>query len=382
MNKMKFAKIFIPSLCAATVVIPPAAIAIAEIDHYEPLCFTDVAGDNKQASVAYTVTGAPLNIDIEYKFDNGSWHDWQKASKITLKDGQKLYVRNTKDTLSTFHSCFQFVTSGGDVIVSGNIHAMLNNHDLTPACFNSMFADCKTVTVGPELPATRLTRSCYQNMFTRCTGLTLAPELPAANLVDYCYAGMFSGCTSLTIAPKLNSVSLAPHCYEQMFDICGLTTAPQLPAEYLADSCYAYMFRHCPFKQMPVLNSTHLANNCYYFMFANCDQLVRVQNSLPAAYLKTSCYDHMFAYCQKLSKTPKLLAPYYASKCYEKMFKDCPKLIVQEDGGEQGKLICSFGHDIQSISAIAAEMFNGCVLQPEFKDGTPTADHSYYWAEK
>ncbi|MBQ0045698.1 MAG: hypothetical protein KBS35_02305 [Mycoplasma sp.] len=357
------------------------------IDDSTPLCFMDVKGDHKKSQITYTIDGRPLDIDIEYKLGNGHWRKWQKGKKITLNDGNKVYVRNTKNTLSRLDSCFKFVTTGGDVIGCGNVDSMINYAPLTTGCFIYLFADCKTLKRAPALPAITLAESCYQNMFWNCTGLTQAPELPASKMVDYCYTAMFSGCTSLKVAPELKSTQLAPHCYDQMFDVCGITKAPQLPAEQLAEGCYACMFCHCPIIDTPALPSTHLADKCYYYMFANCRQLQRTTDVLPATELKQSCYNHMFAYCHELTAAPEIkghITPIESEQqCFEKMFKDCPKLNVQQDA-PSGRLINSFGDILPTFMPLfAKEMFGiDGSTRPWDEGGNPIGKHAYYWIEQ
>ncbi len=390
---MKRWKIVLPSLIATATSLPLVSLVSCgqdePIDDTTPLCFTDVENDSKNAKVSYTLDGELSNVDIEYSLDEeGNWTDWAENQVITLEDGQKLYVRNTQNTLSNARAFLKFITSNGDVIGSGNVNSMINYADLTDFCFYYMFAGCKTLKRAPALPAETLAEHCYQNMFAECAGLTKAPILPAMQLASHCYLAMFSGCLSLKVGPELKSTNLAPHCYEQMFDNSGLTIAPKLPAEQLYESCYAYMFRECQIKQIPSLPSTHLADYCYYFMFANCYKLILVQNTLPADDLKVSCYDHMFAYCSNLITAPQINAQLKhlqtEGKCFEKMFADCPKLKIKEEqiqyNTENKRRICSFPLGAE-LDLYAAEMFRGCVDQPGLFVGTPEPGHSYYWVE-
>jgi hypothetical protein len=76
-------------------------------------------------------------------------------------------------------------------------HLSLHVTTLAKGCYNSMFCNCTSLTIAPELPATTLAQSCYSYMFSGCTSLTTAPELPATTLVAQCYVGMFYNCSSL-----------------------------------------------------------------------------------------------------------------------------------------------------------------------------------------
>lgn len=112
---------------------------------------------------------------------------------------------------------------------------------------DSMFQDCTSLVVAPELPATAVGEWGYYSMFAGCTSLTTAPELPATTLGKTCYHSMFSGCTSLTTAPSvLPATSLTRGDYCQMFLECtSLTASPELPAATLVDICYKEMFAGC-----------------------------------------------------------------------------------------------------------------------------------------
>ena len=173
---------------------------------------------------------------------------------------------------------------------------------LKGSCYESMFANCTSLTTAPELPATTLAAECYYYMFNGCTSLTTAPKLPATTLAASCYYYMFNGCTSLTTAPELPATTLAAS-YVGMFNGCtSLTTAPEkLPATTLAERCYSEMFYNCTSLTIaPELPATTLAENCYSEMFENCTSLTTAPE-LPAETLEDYCYYYMFYGCTSLT---------------------------------------------------------------------------------
>ena len=193
--------------------------------------------------------------NIEYSSDDGkTWKSYTILPKgsspdISLSKGKTIKFRGENNYFSKKNSFCKFVMVGS-FSASGDVTSLLNgvggDAELTEFCFGNMFADCKSLTTAPALPATTLAEGCYSDMFSGCTKLTTAPELPATTLAQSCYSNMFKGCTSLTKAPKLPATTLVGSCYQNMFDGCTLlTTAPELPTTTLADYCYQNMFYGC-----------------------------------------------------------------------------------------------------------------------------------------
>ena len=206
---------------------------------------------------------------------------------------------------------------------------MLPAETLAESCYFAMFAQCNALTTAPVLPAPKLEKNCYQAMFLNCTSLTTAPELPATTLAEGCYINMFYGCTALTTAPALPATTLAEGCYNSMFTECtALTTAPALPATTLAGYCYGGMFNGCKsLTTAPELSATTLAEGCYFNMFKGCTALTQAP-ALPATTLKNHCYSDMFSGCTSLKDAPALPATTLAKNCYYGMFSDCTSLTT------------------------------------------------------
>ena len=171
------------------------------------LCFTS---QQNGSSIGYNIVGSGLNININYSYDSKNWTSWD-GSTITLNNGEKIYVWNKTNTLSTSASNYLKFTMSGSISASGNVDSMINFSELTPYCYYALFSNCTRLTIAPYLPATNLAEHCYERMFVSCTSLTTAPDLPATNLADYCYRSMFKDCIGL------NSIKLL---YTGNFDSC------------------------------------------------------------------------------------------------------------------------------------------------------------------
>ena len=193
--------------------------------------------------------------DLKCSTDGANWTTY--GSAININQGQTLYLKgNNPNGWSTSSSSYSCLPIKGNISVSGNVMALLDNGaqtgesgDITDIpcdyCFYDLFRDSTGITSVSEdfLPATNLKQDCYGGMFYQCTSLTNAPKLPSMSLAVSCYQHMFNGCASLTTAPELPATTLVNYCYAWMFQACSaLTTAPELPATTLAQDCYRGMF--------------------------------------------------------------------------------------------------------------------------------------------
>ncbi|MBQ6280387.1 MAG: hypothetical protein IJK72_02935 [Mycoplasma sp.] len=240
---------------------------------------------NEDSALTLIHSGLGINLDLQYSIDCTKWTTY--STTININQGQTICLRGNNPTgWSHSSSIYSYLSITGDVSLSGNIMALLDNGailgeigDITAIpcdyCFYDLFRGSTGISSVDEdfLPATNLKISCYDGMFYQCTSLTNAPKLPSMNLTEHCYGYMFHSCTSLTTAPKLPATRLADSCYYAMFNECtSLTTAPDLPATRLANSCYRQMFQDCSsLITAPVLPATTLKDHCYYYMFGACN---------------------------------------------------------------------------------------------------------------
>ena len=291
---------------------------------------------------------------VKYTFNGVDWIIMDTPTDIHLNANDSISIITTNirrifiEGLSDVYGNIMSLEYGDDFIgqtvwVGSNVHpsyGLFYNTDIRSAknlilpattlsegAYKSMFGDCSSLTVAPELPATTLSPYCYREMFSGCNSLTKAPSLPATTLTQGCYMDMFVDCSSLTKAPELPATTLSPACYLSMFAGCvNLTVAPELPATTMTESCYDSMFVDCSsLTKAPSLPATTLAKGCYRGMFGFCSNLTTAP-SLPATTLAGGCYARMFYVCSSLTKAPELPATTLVSACYNSMFAHCSKL--------------------------------------------------------
>lgn len=219
---------------------------IAEADNN--LCFTAV---NANSTVSLTAVGSPTTSGLQYKVGNGSYSPYTIGTVITCKNiGDKVYFKNTENTLNKGYAQWVYFETSGLFDVSGDLSSM-NNYSLVLAdwvfcglfqktnirfadqlvlpwvsmssyCFFMMFSSCKNLISSPNLSATVLSQSCYQNMFENCTSLVNTFPLKATQATANCYLSMFYGCTSLVKAPSifLATLGAGAGCCSFMFQGC------------------------------------------------------------------------------------------------------------------------------------------------------------------
>lgn len=346
----------------------------AQSDDY--LCFT---AEEPNATVSFS---APDRISMEISNDKKTWKAYALNSVINLeKKGDKVYFRTSSDkTLKEFTTEWEtcrFILDGPLVAASGNVMSLLDKTcsmtslEGMDRVFERLFADCKSLTMAPKLPATILSSYCYCCMFTDCYNLRNAPELPAVKMEECCYQAMFAGCESLEKAVDLPSTDLAEQCYYRMFEDCRLITeSPKLPAKSLAKGCYYSMFENCSsLETVNTISAEILAEGCCASMFDDCISLVKAPK-LPAMTLAEDCYNQMFCGCKNMKEAPELPATKLKDRCYYMMFKGCGSLEKAPVlPAKKMEICCYFG------------MFSWCVklkATPELP-ATTLADDCYYY---
>ena len=225
----------------------------------------------------------------------------------------------------------------------------LPEHTISNSCYESMFAACINLIVGPLIKCKSTANSCYESMFNSCKSFkSLARvenqkySLPAESLSDLCYYGMFSGCTSLTESPELPATLLKFKCYDSMFESCSnLTSTPDLSNVIIIEqeACRA-MFNSCTnLTNISDLSSINrIGHKGLNEMFANCSSLIDIsQCSLGNDNTELSieaCYG-MFKQCSSLVHPINLPIKTLVDKCYNNMFESCSSLMSLNVGFEQ-----------------------------------------------
>ena len=290
----------------------------------EPLKFTA----SQASTIKYRVNGTP-DIDIQYSYDNIDWTELPANTDISLSSGQSVYIKNTKNTLSTSEINYVNFIMSGRIAASGDINALINYKNISSYCYHRLFEDCIALTSAPSLISKTLADHCYNKLFKGCTELIEGTDLPAGSLPAYCYDSMFQGCKKLTGGVTIKAtVSIADRSCYSMFSGCeSLSNAPDLYVKTMAPGCYANMFSGCKALQAaPDLPATTLANACYSAMFSGCQNLDTAPIDLPATTLADSCYSAMFSGCVRLKASPEIKAMTLATNCFSNMFASCNSL--------------------------------------------------------
>ena len=306
-----------------------------------PLTFEIISA----GSISWVATDSSYTRAIEYKLNDNDWVSIRSdvagsAPSISVVNGDVVKFRGNNSNYSsacTFfvNWCNKFSASTTCFNVRGNLMSLISKTDYIntkafgKSAFVNLFAGCSGLISAERLflPVDNLTDFCYQSMFANCTSLTGAPELPATTMAENCYYGMFNTCTSLTTPPILPAHKLAFQCYFGMFANCSsLLEAPILPARNVGQSSYALMFQRCTsLTTPPALPALKLSTSSYTGMFSYCTGLTTAP-VLPATYLYQGCYGQMFLGCTSLTTAPELPATTLASNCYHLMFYDCTGL--------------------------------------------------------
>lgn len=147
---------------------------------------------------------------------------------MTLKAGEKRYVRNTLDTLNKSVLNYFYFSMTGSFDADGMITSMINYAKLSDYCFCYLFKDCKSLKKAPLMLETELAKECYRGMF-KGSGITEMPDLPAYdNIPEYAFLEAFSKCESLTILKKITANSVDYEGLGSTFSYCtGLTNIPE-----------------------------------------------------------------------------------------------------------------------------------------------------------
>lgn len=273
----------------------------------EFLCFTAKA-DGVKISLA-NVEYLGLGGDIGKSSDGVSFTTWD-GSVVKLNNGEKLYVWNKNDKLSTQAygaARFMFGKDEGSVAstveVSGDLASMINFGDATPYCFYQLFFEATALTSLPEITVANAAEHCFDGTFYGCSNAKTGPSsLPATSVPESAYHGMFENCTKLEKAPTIAAKSLERFACYYMFKNCkALTAAPELPATTLEQGSYAEMFY-------------------------GCDNLVTAPSTLPALSLPVYAYAKMFSGCAKIVKSPYIKARTLEADSFKQMFSQCTNL--------------------------------------------------------
>ena len=193
-------------------------------DYLGPLKFT-VNADSPSGTITLTIPSGLTQqecTNIEYSLDGRTWVTFVNEGNgltittPTLNAGDSVYFRGQATLISKSTSQYSLFTTSSPtfkISASGSVMSLLGNSEtLTDYAFSTLFYNCTSLVVAPELPATTLALNCYIGMFQGCTSLVTAPELPATTLAERCYRGMFYTCSKLNKITMLATDISASNC--------------------------------------------------------------------------------------------------------------------------------------------------------------------------
>ena len=146
------------------------------------------------------------------------------TSSIQLENGFANIGGNIETLLGKMKEHYAFCLFEGSGVVDAS-NLILPSKNLSPYCYQIMFADCIHLVNVPQLPATTLAEGCYESMFSNCTNLVNAPQLPATTLAKNCYQRMFLDCTNLNNITMLATDISASNClYNWVYKVSSTGT--------------------------------------------------------------------------------------------------------------------------------------------------------------
>lgn len=162
----------------------------------------------EDVTVRFTNNWQNTSFVGEWSFDKTTWTKF--SSEVTVRIGQKLYFRYTKNTGERRLWVSGKYNVGGSILslVYGADYLMYDTHSIN--IFYYLFSEAKKVVNAKYLVlATKMQSSAsniegmYYNLFSGCSLLETPPRLPRTPLGSCCYANMFFGCSSLKKAPSM-----------------------------------------------------------------------------------------------------------------------------------------------------------------------------------
>jgi len=227
-------------------------------------------------------------LDITVSLPNASTND---ALRITYSDFATVLFTDLEQVkiMSYVSSVHRNLFNNAIALRS----VVLMNTASTVTDLTSMFQNCRSLTILPELNTSTATN--MSSMFSGCRSLTTIPELNTGNVTNM--SGMFNGCNSLITIPLLNTAAV--NNMSSMFNGCfSLTTVPLLNTA--AVTTMQNMFLDCrSLTSVPLFNTVLV--NTMSNMFNGCTSLVTVPLFNTAA---VTSMLQMFQNCTNLNTVP------------------------------------------------------------------------------
>jgi surface protein len=248
-------------------------------------------------------------LDITVSLPNASTND---ALRITYSDFATVLFTDLEQVkiMSYVSSVHRNLFNNAIALRS----VVLMNTASTVTDLTSMFQNCRSLTILPELNTSTATN--MSSMFSGCRSLTTIPELNTGNVTNM--SGMFNGCNSLITIPLLNTAAV--NNMSSMFNGCfSLTTVPLLNTA--AVTTMQNMFLDCrSLTSVPLFNTVLV--NTMSNMFNTCSNLSSVPLFNTAAVTTMS---NMFTGCTNLTTIPQFSSGSVTTM--SSMFSGCTSLV-------------------------------------------------------
>ena len=179
-------------------------------------------------NIYWKTQNAASTKTIEYRKNGGEWSAITSSTggvTIGVVSGDTLEFRGDNAQYAPQDGrCSTFTGSTAGFIMYGNIMSMVDSTGFTTATtfsadnvFMNFFNNCTGLTDASNLilPATALTNYCYQGMLANCKNMTVGPELPVETLVQGCYAYLFYQSSKVNYIKCLATNISASNCTQE-----------------------------------------------------------------------------------------------------------------------------------------------------------------------
>lgn len=165
----------------------------------------------------YTNSYVPGGSSVYYSFDKVNWNKMHRNPCVTVKKGEKVYLKNDKPYGGDTDNNIECITTG-KYNIGGHILSLVYGDNyldewdsypkdyafygfLTPASnmkLDGVVANESLIVNAKDLILPSFVcYKAYEDMFSSSKYLETAPKLPATTLSGYCYSDMFSHCINL-----------------------------------------------------------------------------------------------------------------------------------------------------------------------------------------
>lgn len=380
------------------------------------LCFTAV----EPSTVRLNSVGMPLPITLEYVVNNGIWRPYQLqetedggsthyvGQNIELREGDKLWMRNTQETYTLKYTSEHVATSDSRygrlrgwarTALDGNGFEQ-NIEYYSPTSYYVFVltgalkasGDVQTLMTRHGGVSTAYFGQFY-GLFSMCTALLTPPELTAYTLQDKCYGYMFNGCTNLNdvkIRGSLNADTFSQQFVGMYQNCMSLTEFPDLSIEhnnYQSHVGFEKMFKGCvSLRKAPAITVTvnvgnpKVGDSAYKEMFENCTNLTdasrfTMYTSNTGVYRD---YTGAFSGCTSLVQAPVIAFSIATASCVQ-LFMGCTSL-------RSITIRATLTSDRGVSSQPLVQMFDGCSSLEEINflvtvPYTPSPNPNSIWNE-